>query len=136
MRLIRHIFLLLLVIAAGLVNPALSAPAKPGQQVLVVLIFDQSCKAWCQKVRPMMKELGEVYGDKVSFAELDASHDKLKEAEARAKELGVYSFLSDSADWVPIVGVFSPQRKLVKELVGPKQKEVYAGAIDKALVCK
>jgi hypothetical protein len=135
MRLIQYLLLLLLLMTST-IGPVVSAPARANQQVLVVLIFDQSCKAWCQKVRPMMKELGEVYGDKVVFAELDASHDKLKEAEGRAKELGVYNFLSDSADWVPIVGVFNPQRKLVKELVGPKQKEVYAGAIDKALACK
>ncbi|HEY9871267.1 MAG TPA: hypothetical protein V6D08_19055 [Candidatus Obscuribacterales bacterium] len=101
--------------------------------VLVVLIFDESCKAWCQKVRPVMKELKDQYGDKVEIIELDASAPTLKDAETRAKAYGVYGFLRDSADWVPIVGIFSGRRKLLKELVGPKQKDVYVAAIDKAL---
>lgn len=113
-----------------------STPGLGEQPVLVVLVFDQGCKTWCQKVRPLMAELKAQYGTKVDFVELDASPGTLKEAEAKAKELGVFFFLRDSADWVPIVGVFSPQRKLVKELVGPKQKEVYVSVIDKALSYK
>lgn len=80
-----------------------------------------------------MKELKEQYGNRVEVVELDAS--LLKEAEAKSKALGVYCFLRDSAEWVPIVGVFSSKKKLLKELVGPKEKQVYAAAIDKALSC-
>lgn len=104
-----------------------------GQHVLVVLIFDEGCKVWCQKVRPIMKELKDQYGQRVDFLELDASAGTLNESQAKAKEAGVISFLRDSADWVPIVGIFSPKRRLVKELVGPKPKDTYASVIDKAL---
>ncbi len=101
--------------------------------VLVVLIFDESCKVWCQKVRPIMQELKGQYTNKIEVIELDASQPTLKQAETDAKSHGVYGFLRDSADWVPIVVIFSGRRKLLKELVGPKQKEVYVAAIDKAL---
>src|SRR5215813_3866650 len=95
----------------------------PGKNpVLVVLIFDESCKVWCQKVRPIMKELKGQYTDKIEVIELDASQPTLKQAETVAKSYGVYGFLRDSADWVPIVGIFSSRKKLLKELVGPKQK--------------
>lgn len=80
-----------------------------------------------------MKELKDQYGDKVEIVELDASAPTLKDGEAPAKAYGVYGFLRDSADWVPIVGIFSGRRKLLKELVGPNQKNVYVAAIDKAL---
>ena len=128
------IMVLLSLAAVGVMRSSAAEESLPDKRpVLVVLIFDESCKVWCQKVRPIMKELKGQYTDKIEVIELDASQPALKQAETVAKSYGVYGFLRDSADWVPIVGIFSGRKKLLKELVGPKQKEVYVAAIDKAL---
>ena len=131
----RFVLMVLLSLAAvcGMTSTAAQESLADKRPLLVVLIFDESCKVWCQKVRPIMKELKGQYSDKIEVVELDASQTTLKQAESVAKSYGVYGFLRDSADWVPIVGIFSSRKKLLKELVGPKQKDVYVAAIDKAL---
>jgi thiol-disulfide isomerase/thioredoxin len=130
--------LLLILFAAPdvVAEPNTTGTPPASKPVLVVLIFDEGCKTWCQKVRPMMGELKEMFGNQIEVAELDATQDKLKDAEAKAKSLGIAAFLRDSAEWVPIVGVFNPQRKLVKELVGPKGKDTYVSAVKKALAAR
>ncbi len=131
---LRYVFILIFLLILGLPPvPKLPAAAQQASTTLVVLIFDRGCKTWCQKVRPMMKELKDQFGDRIDVAEIDASEENLKEAEVKAKSLGVYDFLRDSAEWVPIVGVFNARRKLVKELVGPKQKDAYVSAVQRAL---
>jgi hypothetical protein len=132
LKIVMFVLTIVLLTSGGIRAIAATSDPTP-QHVLVVLIFDEGCKVWCQKVRPIMKELKEQYGQRVDFLELDASAGTMKETEAKAKEAGVVSFLHDSADWVPIVGVFSPKRRLIKELVGPKSKDTYVSVIDKAL---
>lgn len=126
-------FTLLVLLLLFTVAPSAVAADAAGRKVLIVLIFDEGCKLWCQKVRPMMGELKKEFGDQIEVAEIDASAKTLKDAEAKARSLGIFPFLRDSAEWVPIVGVFSPDRKLIKELVGPKQKDTYVLAVKKAL---
>jgi thiol-disulfide isomerase/thioredoxin len=106
------------------------------EKPLVVLVFDQNCKAWCAKVKPIMGELQQEYGDKVLFAQLDATQSVLPEAKKQAKQLGILSFFSDFEDYVPVVGFFSAHRKLIKELTGPKSKDEYKLSIDKAMSVK
>jgi thioredoxin-related protein len=114
-------------------NAADNAPAPAPNKVLVLLVFDKTCKVWCQRVRPVMKELKESYGTRVDVAELDSTQDVLEDSKKKAKELGVSKFFADVSDYVPIVLIFDAQRKLVKELPGPKPVEEYRASIDKAL---
>jgi hypothetical protein len=109
------------------------ATDQAADRALFILVFDKSCHAWCDQVRPVVAELKQKYSDRVFFAELDASESVLKDTEKTAKALGVSSFLSGALSYVPMVGVFTVKRKLVKELVGPKKKEVYISAIEKAI---
>jgi hypothetical protein len=76
------------------------------------------------------------YGDKVLFAQLDATQSVLPEAKKQAKQLGIMSFFADFEDYVPVVGFFSAHRKLIKELMGPKTKDEYKVSIDKAMSVK
>lgn len=130
-----------LLIATLLTLPSNSAVAEPVSTAqsadnggaLVVLLYDEHCKTWCEKVRPIMRELKEHYGNKVKVVELNTSHSALKESKKEAKELGVSGFLADYCDFVPYVGMFNRKRKLVKELQGPKEKDTYVQAIDKVL---
>ncbi len=100
---------------------------------LCVLVFDDTCKAWCKKVRPVMEELKQSYGEKVEFAELDATQAVLADTKKRAKDLGVLGWFTDTADYVPAVLIFDNRRNLIKELPGPKSKEDYSANIDKAI---
>ncbi|HEY9759306.1 MAG TPA: hypothetical protein V6C97_29375 [Oculatellaceae cyanobacterium] len=100
---------------------------------LVTLIFDQTCKVWCKQVRPIMKELQDEYHDKVGFAELDATEAVLVETRKKAKDLGISGYFSDAADYVPVVLIFTANRKLVKELPGPKTRKDYEAVIEKAM---
>ncbi len=102
-------------------------------RVLVVFVFDKSCRISCDAVRPIFKQLKSEYGEKVKFVELDVSKEVLKDTQKTAKELRVGRFLDDTEDWYPAVGVFTGGRKKVKEILGAKPKEQYIEAIEKAL---
>ncbi len=104
-----------------------------GDKPLVLMIFDDKCKKWCSQVRPILGELKEQYGDKVAFHEIDCSENVLKGANESAKKLGVGGFLAGVLDFVPIVGVFTSKRRLVREIVGAKTKQVYIDFIESAL---
>lgn len=119
-------------------NPLFCAPAPAGEEandgrVLVVFVFDKSCRISCDAVRPIFKQLKVEYGDKVRFVELDVSKEVLKESRKTAQELRVGRFLDDTEDWYPAVGVFTGRRKKIKEILGAKPKEQYVQAIEKAL---
>lgn len=101
-------------------------------KVLVVMMFDQHCTLWCGKVRPLMKELAEEFGQKVLIDEVDASRGKEKEAEDKCKQLGILGYFKD-IESVPVVLLFDGKRKLLKELNGPKSKEFYRSAIEKVI---
>ena len=107
-----------------------------GQSAMIVLIFDTHCKAACEAVRPIMKELKGELKDCFTFVELDSSGEKLADSQKTAKELGIHGFLADYAQFVPIVGVFTSKKKCIKVIQGPKSKDVYMAALQKALQCK
>lgn len=102
-------------------------------RVLVVFVFDKSCRISCDAVRPIFKQLKGEYGEKVKFVELDVSKDVLGESQKIARALKVARFLDDTEDWYPAVGVFTGNRKKVKEILGAKPKDQYVQAIEKAL---
>lgn len=121
-------------VAVFALNPALATdPPSAEYKPLVVLVFDQTCKAWCSQVRPVIKELQTEYGDRVTFAELDATDSVLAETKKQAKELGLLSWMTDVRDYVPLVAFFDNKRKVVNELLGPKTKKDYKENIEKAL---
>ena len=99
----------------------------------VVMIYDHECVVWCGKVRPIISQLRDEYKSKVQFVELDTSRDQIATSKSTAKTIGVSKFLNENADYAPVIGVFSAKGKLLKELVGPKKKEIYTDAISKAL---
>lgn len=102
-------------------------------RVLVVFVFDKSCRISCDAVRPIFRQLKTDYGEKVKFVELDVSRDVLSESQKTAKALKISRFLSDTEDWYPAVGVFTGSRKKIKEILGAKPKDQYVEAIEKAL---
>ena len=132
------ILLLLVSLVAGLNFAVVKVDAQEASEptALVVFIFDKSCKVSCNTVRPIIRELQGEYTNRVQFTELDVSKDCLKESQKTAKSLGVSSFLSDAEDWYPAVGVFSARRKMVKQILGAKTKEMYKAAIEKAIAAK
>ena len=107
--------------------------AKSTAQAVVALVYDQSCYISCQKVRPVIKDVISRYGSQVQYVELDISANALKQTRATAKEYGLSAYLSDSADYVPLVGIFNSKHRLMKELQGPKDKATYAAAVAKVL---
>ncbi len=117
-------------------NPVSAEEAPQGQSAMIVLIFDTHCKTACELVRPIMKELKGEMKDSFTFIELDSSGEKLADSQKTAKELGIHGFLADYAQFVPIVGVFSAKKKCIKVIQGPKNKDVYMAALQKALQCK
>lgn len=99
----------------------------------VVMVYDHECVVWCGKVKPLLNDLQNQYKSRVQFVELDTSNDQIEASKKTAKAIGVGKFLNENADYAPVIGVFSAKGKLVKELVGPKSKEIYSEAISKAL---
>lgn len=105
----------------------------PASRPKVVLVFDKECQIWCNKVKPIVQQLEQTYLDKVDFVALDTSTDSFANSMSQAQTLGLSKFLSDNRDYAPVVGVFSARGKIVKQLVGPKNKSIYEDAIAKAL---
>ncbi len=101
---------------------------EPACRVLVVLVYDQHCKAWCTKVRPIMQELADELGEEVSVVEIDSSATVGKSAIKTAEDLGIIRYYKD-VDMVPVVMIFDSKKKLMHELGGPKTKETYKAAI-------
>lgn len=99
----------------------------------VVMIYDHECAVWCGQVKPILSDLQNEYKSRVQFVELDTSNDQMASSKSKAKSIGVSKFLNENADYAPVIGVFSAKGKLLKELVGPKKKEIYTDAISKAL---
>jgi len=120
-----------------LVSLNYAATAKEGTppvpKPLVVYVFDNACTLWTGKITPIIKELEMEYGERVTFVSLDETAGAKEKTRARAKELGLLSFLADFEDFTPVVAVFDSNHKLVKELAGPKAKTDYKVEIDKVL---
>lgn len=104
--------------------------------VMVVLLYDQDCKVTCTKVKPAMQELAQKFGPKVKYVELNTNEETFSDTMKSAEGLGIRKFVHDSAEEVPIVGIFDTKKKRMKELQGFKTKDVYDAAIQKALVQK
>ncbi len=131
------VFISCLMVFSGLGATNVSAEDAPqAQSAMIVLIFDTHCKTACELVRPIMKEIKSEMKDCFTFVELDSSGEKLAESQKAAKELGIHGFLADYAQFVPIVGVFTAKKKCIKVIQGPKGKEIYMAALQKALQCK
>lgn len=113
--------------------PSFAGDEENDDRVLVVFVFDKSCRISCDAVRPIFKQLKTQYGEKVKFVELDVSKDVRSESQKTARALNIKRFLDDTEDWYPAVGVFTGGRKKIKEILGAKPKEQYVEAIDKAL---
>jgi len=144
-----ELFPLSLLLAVQLCLPAISqtttsSSARPADETaqadkvvpnsIVVLIYDDSCKTSCTIVRPLMQDICSEYCHKVRYVELNTSKEKLKESCKLAKDINVHSFLADSSELVPIVGVFCARGgKVIKEIRGAKTRDVYKAAIEKAL---
>jgi hypothetical protein len=119
-------------VAPSDVQPPLQTPAVRKGSLLVVLIYDESCKTSCQVVKPIVKEL--TAQNQVDYEELNTSPTALKATLERARQLKIETFVSDRTEEVPVVGIFTNKNKRLKELVGFKTKEVYRDAIHKALL--
>lgn len=114
--------------------PAALTKKVSGQyEARLVMIYDHECAVWCGQVKPILAELQNEYKSRVQFVALDTSSDQISSSRITAKAIGASKFLSENADYAPVIGVFSAKGKLLKELVGPKKKEIYADAIAKAL---
>ncbi len=105
-----------------------TADQERAPRALVVLVYDQHCKAWCTKVRPIMQELASELGEDVNVVEIDSSATVGKSAIKTAEDLGIIRYYKD-VDMVPVVMIFDSKKKLVHELGGPKTKETYKAAI-------
>jgi hypothetical protein len=99
-------------------------------QLIVMLIYDETCITSCTVVKPIVRELAEQ--NKIQYEELNTSPSQLKATLERAKQLKLESFVSDRTDEVPIVGIFTTKGKLLKEIPGRKTRDVYRTAIEKA----
>lgn len=123
----------LLVLSALVHAPALAAEPifdKP----LFLMVFDKTCHAWCEKVRPVVRQLKEEYSDKIDFAELDITQEVLPESKKIAMQLGVIKLVPDFGDQVPCVAACGRQRtKIIKEIAGPKPEQVYRDLINLAI---
>jgi thiol-disulfide isomerase/thioredoxin len=120
----------------SLIAPAIAAENENHDRVMLVFVFDKSCRISCDRVRPVLLELEETYKDRLKVVELDISPEVLKETQKRADELGLKSFLANTEDWYPAVGIFDRKGKKVKEILGAQPKAKYVAAIEKALVQK
>ncbi len=112
---------------------ALTKKVSAQYEARVVMIFDHECAVWCGQVKPILADLQNEYKSRVQFVALDTSNDQINSSKVTAKAIGASKFLTENADYAPVIGVFSAKGKLLKELVGPKKKEIYADAIAKAL---
>lgn len=115
---------------------SLSFAQEASPSAMIVLIYDTHCKTACDLVRPIMKEIKGEMKDCFTFVELNSSAETLAESQKTAKELGIHGFLADYAQFVPIVGVFTAKKKCIKVIQGPKGKDIYMAALQKALQCK
>lgn len=113
---------------------AIAADAQvDGDRTLVLMLFDDKCKVYCKEVRPILKTLKDEYGDRVAFHEIDFSESTKKAGFDTAKQLGVLSSVPDMLDYIPVIAVYTPKRRLVKEITGAKDRPTYVKYIESAL---
>jgi len=137
MILIARALLLVFLFVSG-VRPSVTAQTslQDKDKVLVVFIYDPHCQFTCDKVRPAVREIQSKHSDSVSYVEIDTSDEHSEQSKALAKQNGVLWFYNDNLKFVPVVGFFSPKRKCIKYLTGPKTRDVYEAALVKAMKAK
>ena len=113
---------------------AAEQPAAAKGKVLVVFIYDPHCRYTCDKVRPTVRAVQAKYAQSVSYVEIDTADERA--AQEKAEKNGVLWFYNDNLKFVPVVGFFSPERKCIKYLTGPKTKDIYQAALEKAMKAK
>jgi hypothetical protein len=100
---------------------------------LFVLIFDQNCKTWCAKVKPIVEALKPDFEKDIEFAQIDVTQSELKIAKQQAKALRMGGYLADTSELIPLVMIFDGSRKKFTEMVGVKEKGQYEAEIKKML---
>ena len=77
-------------------NPCLAAKKKieiDPDKVIVVMIFDDHCMKWCPKVKAVLMQVSQKYGDKIAIHQIDMSEQHLAEAKVKAKKLNFFQKL-------------------------------------------
>lgn len=122
----------LLSVLALLTVAALPAFAK-GTKPRVVVIRADFCSA-CQKLEPTMMELMKDYGDRLEFVVLDVSNEeKLAEAEAKAKKLGLSKFFAENHKKTSTVAVIGKGNKVLFQTAMNFDRAAYVKAFDAAV---
>jgi thiol-disulfide isomerase/thioredoxin len=111
--------------------PALAKAEESDGKPLLVFIFDNSCRISCSRVRPAMDEIKREYGNEVDLIMVDVSPENHSQAMDLARKYGVADFVENSEKWYPVVGVFSSNRKCVKELFGARTTAEYKAVLEK-----
>jgi hypothetical protein len=111
--------------ALEVVLPPLAGPVgDPAKaKILMALLYDKSCYAACQKVRPILLEIANERVPEVAYLEIDLSDHSA--AVKLAKQYGVGAMIRDSSDEVPLLEYFDGRRVPLEEESGAKTKEVY-----------
>ncbi len=137
MRLLARSFLLvILFVLSGCPSGLAESAADTNGKVLVVFIYDPHCQFTCDKVRPAVRSVQSKHAQSVSYVEIDTSDEHAEQSKELARKNGVLWFFNDNMKFVPVVGFFSPERKCIKYLTGPKTKDVYEAALVKAMKAK
>lgn len=124
--------LVALVVALGQPISAMAQTVQPGRP-MIIFIYSKKCDV-CPRVKPVLADLQQQYGDKIEFITLDVTDDALKaEARKRGKELGVGAFVAFCVDAFPTVGVFGPNHRVIKELYGYHPRQAYEELIGRAI---
>jgi hypothetical protein len=119
--------------AADISTTAEATAVEQVRRPLFVLIFDQNCKTWCAKVKPIVESLKPDFEKDVEFAQIDVTQSELKTAKQQAKELRMGGYLADTSELIPLVMIFDASRKKFTEMVGVKEKGQYEAEIKKML---
>ncbi len=136
MLLARSLLLVILFVLTACPFAVAESPADSKGKVLVVFIYDPHCSYTCDKVRPTVRAVQSKYAKSVSYLEIDTGEDHTAQSKALAEKNGVLWFYNDNMKFVPVVGFFSPERKCIKYLTGPKTKDVYQAALERAMKAK
>lgn len=112
---------------------AIPAFAKTNTKPTVVIIKAEWCSA-CQKLEPTMMELVKQYGDKLNFVILDVSNEeKLAEATATARRLGISRFFQENQQRTSTVAIFNKARRPVFQTIANFDRDAYVSAFDEAI---
>lgn len=123
------VLLSVIALLAAATLPAFAKGAKPR----VVVIRADFCSA-CQKLEPTMMDLMKQYGDRLEFVVLDVSNEeKLAEAEAKAKKLGLSKFFSENQKKTSTVAVIGKGNKVLFQTAMNFDRDAYVKAFDEAI---